>query len=51
MERRTVHADLPLVLEITLVGDDDDGEGVLVFYAEDLLVEGADLLKGVAGCD
>ena len=47
----TVHADLSLVFEIAFVGDDDDGEGVLVFDAEDLLVEGAYFLERVAGCD
>ena len=48
---RTVHSHLPLVLQIALVRDNDDGERVLVFHAEDLLVERADFLKRVARCD
>ena len=47
-DRRTIHAHLALVLEIALVGDDDDGERVLVLHSEDLLVEGRDLFKRVA---
>jgi len=43
--------DLTFVLEVTLVADDDDGEGVAVLDTEDLLVEGTDLLEGVAGGD
>ena len=50
-ERRTVHAHLPLVLQIALVGNDDDGERVLVLYAEDLLVEGANFLERIARSD
>ena len=50
-ERRTVHANLALVLEIALVGDDDDGERVLVLHPEDLLVERRDFFKRVAGGD
>jgi hypothetical protein len=42
---------LTLVLEITLVGDEDDGEKVLVLDTEDLLVKGRDFLKRVTGCD
>ena len=43
--RRTIHADLTFVFEITLVGYDDDREGVLVLDAKDLLVECADFLE------
>jgi hypothetical protein len=46
--KRTVHADLPLVFEITFVCNDDDRERVLVFYSEDLLMERAYFLEGVA---
>jgi len=46
-----VHANLTLVLEIALIGDHNDGERVLILHPEDLLVEGADFLEGVAGCD
>jgi len=44
-------ADLAFVLEVALVGDDDDGERVLVLDAEDLLVESADFFEGVARGD
>jgi hypothetical protein len=47
MTRRTIHADLTLKLEITLVGYDDNGEGVLILDAQNLLVERADFLKGI----
>lgn len=40
--------DLALVLEIALVGDEDDGEDILVLDAEDLLVKGRDFLERVA---
>jgi len=46
-----IHPDLPLILQVALVSDDDDGEEVLILYSQDLLVEGADFLEGVAGCD
>ena len=46
--RRTIHADLPLVFEITLVGDHDDRESVLIFDTKDLLVESADFLERVS---
>lgn len=42
-----MHADLPLILEIRLVGDDEDGEEILVLDPEDLLVELGDLLERV----
>jgi hypothetical protein len=48
---RTIHAHLALVLEIAFVGNDDDGERVLVLYSEDLLVERRDFFKRVAGGD
>jgi hypothetical protein len=46
--KRTVHANLTLELEITLVGNDNDREPVLVLDTENLLVEGSDLFKRVA---
>lgn len=42
---------LAFVLEIALVGDEDDGEDILVLDAEDLLVEGRDFLERVARGD
>jgi hypothetical protein len=35
-----MRADLALVLEVALVGDDDDGEDVSVLDTQDLLMEG-----------
>jgi hypothetical protein len=46
-----VRLNLALVLEVALVGNNDDGEVVLVLYAEDLLVEGRNLLKRAARGD
>jgi len=46
-----VHSDLPLELKVTLVGDNDDRERILVLYSQDLLVEGADFLERIAGGD
>lgn len=43
----TMHADLPLVLQISLVGHHEDGEEVLVLDPEDLLVELRNLLERV----
>jgi hypothetical protein len=40
----TVHADLTLILEITLVRDNDNREVVFVLDTENLLVEGLDFL-------
>ena len=42
---------LALMLEIALVGNEDNGEKVLVLDTEDLLVKGRDFLKRVARCD
>ena len=50
-DTRTVHAHLAFVLEVALVGNDDDGERVLVLYSEDLLVEGRYFFKRVARGD
>ena len=47
LSRHTIHANLPLKLKVALVGDDNDGERVLVLHAQDLLVERADFLKRV----
>jgi len=46
-----VHPNLTLIFEIALVGNNNDGEGVNVLDSEDLLVESADFLERVAGCD
>ena len=48
---RTVHPNLSLVFQITLVGDNDDRERILILHSQDLLVEGADFFERVAGCD
>ncbi len=42
---------MTFVFQITLVRYDDDGEGILVLNTENLLVERADFLEGVAGGD
>jgi len=47
MDRRTIHANLPFKLKVTLIGDDNDGERVLILHAENLLVKRADFLKRV----
>ena len=47
----TVHPHLPLVFQIALVGNDDNWERVLVLHTQDLLVEGANFLKRIAGGD
>ncbi len=44
---RTVHANLPLKLEVAFVCDDNDGERVLVLHAQNLLVERANFLERV----
>lgn len=49
--QHTVHAHLALILEIALVGHDNDRERVLVLDSEDLLVERRDFFKRVAGGD
>jgi len=46
-----VHANLAFVLQITFISNDDHREGVSVLHAENLLVEGADLLEGVSRSD
>ena len=46
-----LRGDLAVVLEIALVGHDDNGEVVLVLDTENLLVEGGDLVKAVPGGD
>ena len=46
-DRRTIHANLPLKLKVALVGDDNDGERVLILHAQYLLVKRADFLKRV----
>jgi len=47
MDRRTIHANLPLKLKVALIGDDNDGERVLILHAENLLMKRADFLKRV----
>jgi hypothetical protein len=42
---------LTLALKIALVTDNDHREVVLVFDAQDLLLEGGDFLEALAGCD
>ena len=51
LARRTVHPNLSLVFQVTLVGDDDDGERILILHSQNLLVEGADFLKRIARCN
>lgn len=43
--------DHTLLLQITLVGDDNDGEVILVLDAQDLLLEGHDFFEGLARCN
>jgi len=45
---RTLCGDLSLAVEITLVANDNHGEVVLVLDAENLLLEGHDLLEALA---
>lgn len=47
-EKRTLLGDRTLLLQITLVGNDDDGEVILVLDAQDLLLEGHDFFEGLA---
>jgi hypothetical protein len=44
---RTIHSNLSFVFQIALVGNYDDGEGIFVFYTQDLLIESADFFKRV----
>lgn len=44
-QKLAVRLNLSLVLEVALVGDDHDGEKVLVLDTQDLLVERRHLLK------
>ena len=48
MAGRTLLGNGTLLLQIALVGDDDDGEVVLVLDAQDLLLEGHDFFEGLA---
>lgn len=43
--------DHTLLLQITLVGNDNDGEVILVLDAQDLLLEGHDFFEGLARCN
>lgn len=47
----TLLGDHTLLLQITLVGNDDDGEVILVLDAQDLLLEGHDFFEGLTRCD
>lgn len=49
--RPTVHANLAFVFKITLIGYDNDGEGVLVLDTKNLLMEGIDFLERVTRRD
>jgi len=46
-----VHPDLALVLQVTLISDQDNWETILVLDSQDLLVERANFLEGVPGGD
>ena len=48
---RTIHPDLTLVLQVALVGNEDDREAILVLHPQDLLVECADFLERIPGGD
>lgn len=48
VSRRTFIAHLTLLLQITLVANDDDGEGILVLDAQNLLLECDDLLEALS---
>jgi len=47
----TIYANHSLMFQVTLVRDDYNRKGVLVFDAEDLLMEGANFLNGVTRGD
>jgi hypothetical protein len=47
----TLLGDDTLLLQITLVSDNNDGEVVLVLDAQNLLLEGHDFFKGLTRCD
>ena len=49
VRRHTVHSDLTLVLEVTLIGNQDGREAILVLYLQDLLVKRAYFFKRVPG--
>lgn len=46
-----IHANLALVFKVALVGDDDDRERILILDTENLLMEGANFLEGIARGD
>jgi hypothetical protein len=46
-----VHSDLSFIFQIALVGDNNDRESILILDSKNLLVEGRDFLKRVAGSD
>lgn len=46
-----IHANLSLILKITLVSHDNDRERILVLHAENLLMESANFLERIAGGD
>lgn len=48
VDKLTIHAHLTLVFKITFVGNNNNGEGVLVFDTQNLLMESADFLKRVS---
>ena len=47
----TVYSNLTLMFEMTPVGNHNSGTGVLTPCSENLFVENADFLEGVARCD
>lgn len=49
--KRTLSGNLTLTLQIALVTHNHHGKIVLVFDAEDLLLECCNLLEALAGCD
>jgi len=48
---QTIHPNLSFILQIALVGNDDNRESILILDPKDLLVERADFLKRVARRD
>ena len=51
LNKRTIHANLALKLQVTLISNDNNGERVLILDSENLLVKRADFLERVPRCD
>jgi len=47
----TIHSNLPLIFQVAFVSRDNDGEGILVLDAENLLVKCGDFLERIARGD